>query len=165
MVLYQTIHITAILLTGLVAGLFYSYACSVTGALGKLSDREYIKAFQSINNAIQNGWFFASFMGSLFILPVAAWLSYNSGGAGAAFWLLLSATVLYAIAVFGVTMLGNVPLNNMLERFNIHTASSQELLSLRERFEVPWNRLNLIRTVGAIVSFLLPVVSSILSLK
>ena len=158
MAFYQLVQIAVVLLTGLVAGLFYSYACSVTGALAKLPDKEYIVTFQSINTAILNGWFFASFMGSLIFLPLATWLSYRTDGE-VAFGLLLSATVLYAIGVFGVTLFGNVPLNNMIARFDVDTATPKDILSLRERFETPWNNLNLIRTVAAILSFLLAVLS------
>ena len=158
MVFYQLIQIIAVLLTGLAAGLFYSYACSVTGGLGKLSDREYVMAFQSINRAILNPWFFASFMGSLIALPLATWLSYHAD-VNFSFWLLLSATVIYVVGLFGVTMVGNVPLNNMVDRFNINTASPQELFSLREKFEASWNKLNLIRTIAAVLSFLLTILS------
>lgn len=158
MVFYQLVQITAVLLTGLIAGLFYSYACSITGALAKLPDREYIAAFQSINTAILNGWFFAGFMGSLIFLPLATWLAYRTG-VQFSFGLLLAATVLYAIGVFGVTMLGNVPLNNMMARFDVDTATPRDILSLRERFETPWNNLNLVRTVAAVLSFLLAVLS------
>ncbi|CAL1517676.1 hypothetical protein MMC2321_01412 [Chitinophaga sp. MM2321] len=163
MIFYQLVQIIAVLLTGLAAGLFYSYACSVTGGLGKLSDREYLLAFQSIDNAILNAWFFTSFMGSLVVLPLATWLSYHVGG-NFSFWLLLAATTIYAIGVFGVTIAGNVPLNNMLKDFDVSTASPQELFSLRERFEAPWNKLNLIRTIAAIFSFLL-VILSLLKIK
>jgi Predicted integral membrane protein len=158
MAFYQLVQIVAVLLTGLVAGLFYSYACSVTGALAKLPDREYILTFQSINTAILNGWFFASFMGTLVFLPLATWFSYRSGGQFP-FWMLLSASVLYAIGVFGVTMFGNVPLNNMMARFDLNTATSQDIFSLRQRFEATWNNLNLIRTVAAVLSFLLAVLA------
>jgi len=158
MVFYQLIQIIAVLLTGLAAGLFYSYACSVTGGLGKLSDREYVMAFQSINRAILNPWFFASFMGSLIALPLATWPSYHAD-VNFSFWLLLSATVIYVVGLFGVTMVGNVPLNNMVDRFNINTASPQELFSLREKFEASWNKLNLIRTIAAVLSFLLTILS------
>lgn len=152
------VQIVAVLLTGLVAGLFYSYACSVTGALAKLPDREYVTTFQSINTAILNGWFFASFMGAVIFLPLATWLTFRSD-MQFSFWLLLSATALYAIGVFGVTMFGNVPLNNMIARFDLNTATPEDILSLRERFETPWNNLNLIRTVAAVLSFLLAVLS------
>ena len=158
MAFYQLVQVITVLLTGLVAGLFYSYACSVTGALAKLPDREYIMTFQSINTAVLNGWFFASFMGSLIFLPLATWLSYRSGFEPS-FWLLLSAAALYAIGVFGVTMFGNVPLNNMIARFDLNTATAEDILSLRERFETPWNILNVIRTVAAVLSFLLAVLS------
>jgi len=158
MAVYLFIQIIAVLLTGLMAGLFYSYACSVTGALAKLPDREYVMTFQSINTAILNGWFFAGFMGSLIFLPLATLLSYR-WGIQFSFWLLLLATVLYAIGVFGVTIFGNVPLNNMIARFNLNAATPENILSLRERFEAPWNKLNLIRTVAAALSFLLAVLS------
>lgn len=58
----QLIQIIAVVLTGLVAGLLYGYACSVTGGLGRLPDADYLSAFQSINKAIQNPWFFISFI-------------------------------------------------------------------------------------------------------
>src|SRR3546814_1581839 len=98
MTFYPFVQIIAVSLTGLTTGLFYSYACSVTGALAKLPDREYIMTFQSINTAILNGWFFASFMGTLIFLPLATWLSYHCGIPFSS-WLLLSATALYAIGV------------------------------------------------------------------
>jgi uncharacterized membrane protein len=55
-----------ILLSGLVAGLLYAYSCSVNSGLKNLPDAAYLKAMQSINIAIQNPLFFASFLG----LPV-----------------------------------------------------------------------------------------------
>ncbi len=158
MTFYQLIQLISIVLTGLAAGLFYSYACSVTSALGKLPDRAYVMTFQSINTAILNAWFFTSFMGSLIALPLAAWLSYRAD-AHFSFWLLLSATAMYGVGVFGVTIFGNVPLNNMIARFNIDTATAADISSLRGRFEAPWNKLNLIRTIAAVSSFLLATLS------
>ncbi len=49
-------------LTGLSAGLFYAYACSVNSGLGRLPDREYLAAMQSINREILNPVFFAGFL-------------------------------------------------------------------------------------------------------
>lgn len=155
---YQVGHLIAVLLTGLVAGLFYSYACSVTGGLGKLSDKEYLAAFQAINKAILNPWFFASFMGCLLVLPLTSWLSYSAGG-NTPFYFQLSATLVYFIGVFGVTIFANVPLNNAVGNFNIGTASVKEIFAQRELFEAPWNKYNMIRTVAAILSFLLAILS------
>lgn len=158
MIFHQLVQIIAVLLTGLAAGLFYSYACSVTGGLGKLSDREYLWAFQSIDNVILNAWFFTSFMGTLVVLPLVTWWSYHMGDSFS-FWLLLGATIVYVIGVFGVTIVGNVPLNNMLKDFDVNSATPQALFAMRERFESPWNKLNLIRTIAAILSFLLAILS------
>ena len=42
--------------TGLVAGLFFAYACSGMPGLGATDDRTLIGAMQSINRKILNGW-------------------------------------------------------------------------------------------------------------
>jgi uncharacterized membrane protein len=151
-------QIAAILLTGLIAGLFYSYDCSVIKGLGNLSDAEYLSAFQSINRAILNPYFFISFMGSLLVLPIAAWLNYKEGGTTSCY-LLIAATFVYVIGTFGVTILGNVPLNNFVDRFDITTSSPADIKALRQKFETSWNMLNHIRTYANILSFLLTILS------
>lgn len=150
------VQITAILLTGLLAGLFYGYDCSVVKGLGQLQNDAYLHAFQSINKAIQNPWFFISFMGSLLILPVASWLSYKQG---ATFYLLLSASILYFIGVFGVTIGCNIPLNEQLANFQISTATESEISAMRKAFEHSWNTWHRIRTIAAIGVFLLTILS------
>lgn len=72
MLSFQNIIIfLTILFSGLVAGLFYAYSCSVNPGLKALSDVEYLIAMQSINRAIQNPYFFCSFMGLLLCFPYA----------------------------------------------------------------------------------------------
>ena len=145
--LAQLVQITAILLTGLLAGLFYGYDCSVIQGLGQLENNAYLAAFQSINKVIQNPWFFISFMGSLLVLPLASWLSYKQG---AAFYLLLSASILYFIGVFGVTIGCNIPLNEQLANFQISTATESEISAMRKTFGHSWNTYHKIRTIAAI---------------
>ena len=79
----------ATFLTGLIAGLFYSYSCSVNLGLSKLSDIEYLKAMKSINKEILNPWFFLSFVGSLVVIPLSTWLYYQNNGTDTSFFLLL----------------------------------------------------------------------------
>jgi uncharacterized membrane protein len=158
MITFNIIHIAAVLLTGLAAGLFYGYDCSVIKGLGNLPDKEYLSAFQSINKAILNPYFFISFMGSLIVLVIATWLSYKQAPP-MVFYLLLAATILYAAGVFGVTMFGNVPLNNSVEQFDIANASADAIRAMRLRFENSWNMLHHIRTYAAILAFLLAIVS------
>ena len=148
----------AAFLTALITGLFYAYSCSVNLGLGRLSDAEYLKAMQNINREILNPWFFMSFMGTLGVLPVATWLQYKAGHTES-FYYLLAASVLYLVGTFGVTVLGNVPLNEALDKFDIDAASVSEIKSQRIRFETPWNRLNRVRTIASILSLLLVLVS------
>ncbi|KIO77808.1 hypothetical protein TH53_07795 [Pedobacter lusitanus] len=152
-------QITAILLTGLIAGLLYGYDCSVIRGLGALQNKNFLTAFQSINKEILNPYFFISFMGTLLLLPLATWLNYHSGGLSNTFYFLLAATLIYAIAVFGVTIFGNVPLNNTLSQFDIEKASPAELMSMRHHFEASWNALHHIRTYAAILAFLAAILS------
>lgn len=158
MATYTIIQIIAVTLVGLAAGLFYSYSCSVVNGLGNLGDKEYLLGFQSINRAIINPVFLLSFMGSLIILPIAAWMTYKNDTAPA-FYFLLAATIVYTVGVFGITMAGNVPLNNMLDQFDIGNASVETLRSMRDKFENKWNMLQHIRTVANIAAFALSIIS------
>ena len=153
--LFKIAFVVTAFLLALIAGLFYSYAVSVNPGLGRLSDSEYLRSMQSINRAILNPMFFASFMGSLIMLPLSTWMSYRTGGYDLTFYLVLIATVLYVVGVFGVTIFGNVPLNEALDRFDIQKATADEIKSRRMMFEIPWNRLNLIRTLANLLSLII----------
>ena len=159
----MTTHPTILLIcatvtTALIAGLLYGYACSVNPGLGRLSDAAYLTAMQSINKAILNPIFFISFMGTLVLLPMTTLMQYSQP-VTARFWALLAATIIYLIGVFGVTAMGNIPLNNTLESFSIQAASAEELAAFRARFEIPWNNWHTIRTVASVVALLLVIVA------
>ncbi len=148
--------ITAVL-TALIGGLFYAYSCSVVLGLGKLSDAEYLKAMQYINREILNPVFFLSFMGTAILLPVSAFLFRGQP----AFIFLLLASAAYLVGVFGVTVAGNVPMNDMLDRFDISGATSDAIKQMRDNFESRWNFLNNIRTVFSVISIILTVCACI----
>lgn len=145
-------------LTALIAGLFYAYSCSVVLGLGKLSDVEYLKSMQSINREILNPVFFISFMGTAFLLPISTFI-YR--GQNPVFLLLLLATLAYLIGVFGVTVVGNVPLNDQLDQFDIANSTSQVLKEMRDKFENRWNFFNNIRTFFSVISIVLTVCACI----
>jgi uncharacterized membrane protein len=147
-------------LTGLMAGLFFAWSCSVTLGLAHVPDTAYLTAMQAMNRAIQNPAFFICFLGAAIFLPICTYQQYHHQ-AHTRFWLLLAATALYLIGIIGVTFIGNVPLNQTLDKFNIHVASSQQMAAQRAQFESLWNRLNNIRTVMSTLSFILVVVACI----
>lgn len=145
-------------LTALIAGLFYAYSCSVVLGLGKLNDTEYLKAMQSINREILNPFFFMSFMGTAVLLPVSAFLMR---GQQPAFIFLLLAALAYLIGVFGVTIAGNVPMNDTLDKFDISNSTREAIKQMRESFENRWNFFNNIRTVFSVISITLVVCACI----
>lgn len=152
--------VTAVM-TALISGLFYAWSCSVVPGLARVSDSTYLEAMQQINRAILNPVFFLSFIGTALLLPLSTWLHYGPE-LNARFWLLLLASVVYLAGTFGVTMFGNVPLNDALDAFNLSSASVQELAAQRARFEGPWNNLNIIRTIagaGALILIILACLS------
>lgn len=144
--------------TALVTGLLYAYSCSINPGLGQLPDKEYLLAMQSINKAILNPLFFASFMGTLLLMPCSAWLLYKQPGSHGAI-ILVCAWLLYTCGVFGVTMAANVPLNEALAVFDIHGAGAQDIAQQRSLFEQPWNKWHTIRTVASIISLVIILVA------
>lgn len=145
-------------LTALIAGLFYAYSCSVVLGLGKLSDAEYLKAMQNINREILNPVFFMSFMGTAILLPVS---TFFLQGEQPVFIFLLLATLAYLIGVFGVTVVGNVPMNDQLDQFDIPGSTAEAIKQMRDNFENRWNFLNNIRTVFSVISITLVVCACI----
>jgi len=75
------------------------------------------------------------------------------------FWMLFAAGMLYVAGVVVITILGNVPLNEILDKTDLQVATPKQLKELRNLFEVKWSRLHLIRTVTSALSFLLLILS------
>lgn len=146
------------LTTALIAGLLYAYSCSVNAGLGQLSDANYILAMQSINRAIQNPLFLMSFMGTLILLPISTYLHYGQPQLNR-FYFLLFATIIYAIGVIGVTAFGNVPLNNILDKFNVASNNADLIAFERAKFENSWNQWHLIRTIAAVITLILVILA------
>jgi uncharacterized membrane protein len=156
----EIILLCTALTTALIAGLFYAYSCSVNPGLGQLPAEEFIPAMQSINKAIQNPLFFLSFIGTAILLPVCTYVHYHTP-LSLKFYLLLAAAILYLAGVMGVTIFGNIPLNDALDKFNMANADAAEILRQKMTFTKQWNRLHAIRTVISFLSLLLVLIACI----
>ena len=75
------------------------------------------------------------------------------------FWLFISVFIIYWVGVFGVTIFGNILLNEILDKTSLETFSMEELKSLRTSIELKWNNLNLLRTISSLLTFILLVFS------
>lgn len=145
----RLVLLLATVLAGLSAGFFYTYEASVTLGLAEVSDVGYIETFQAINETIRNPAFGLMFFGAIPVLALAAVLNWGSANRPARL-LLIGGLALYLIGL-AITATGNVPLNEELaELTNVTTAGAGEA---RAAFEDSWNRLNLIRTVAFVGSF------------
>lgn len=148
----------SIITTALSAGLFYGWVVSVIPGTKKISDQAYLQAMQSINREILNPGFFSIFFGAALLLVIATFFQYKFS-VDTTFYLLLSAMLIYIIGTIGVTMFGNVPLNNYVEALDLTAFTAVDFKEARDVYEAKWNQLNLVRTVAAVISFSLLVFS------
>lgn len=154
--------LAAVLLTGLSAGLFYAWSVSVIPGTKRIPDHMYLETMQAINRAILNPAFFLIFFGSLILLVLSTIQQYQTGPT---FWFLLVATLSYLFGTFGVTSMGNVPLNDSLDVLRLSELSMDAMAQFRQEYELKWNRLHLIRTVFSVLAFLISLIGIFTHLK
>ena len=132
----------ATVVTGLVAGVYYAFACSVMLGLGASGDRTFIEAMQNINKKIENPVFFLAFFGAL-VLPAWALRTFRHDRR-LRVWI-AAGLALYAIGLL-TTMAANVPLNNQLAAAGV-PAKIADPAAVRARFEDTWNIWNIARAL------------------
>lgn len=142
----------ALLLMGGIAGVFYAYSVSVMPALDAVDADTAVRTMRSINRAILNRAFFASFLGAPLASVATGALMFLAGEAASALLSLLAA-VTYTLGAFVPTAAINVPLNQALD------ASTGDPALVWSRFHRPWTRSNTVRAVASAVALLLLVLA------
>ena len=156
---YETIILAlAILLTGLMAGIFFTWSNAVKPGIGKLGDIEYLRALQSMNRVILNNAFKIIFLGAIIAVALVPIFYFNLYPRNI-FWLFVFTLIIYWIGVFGVTVSGNIPLNEILDKTNLESITLEEIKTLRKSIELKWNNYNLIRCISSGITFILLIVS------
>jgi uncharacterized membrane protein len=132
----------------LVAGIFYAFSTFVMQALGRLAPREGIAAMQSINIVVINPLFFLAFFGTgaLCVATIAASLLAETGVSLAP---VLIGGLLYIVGCIGVTIAGNVPLNERLARVSPDDAEAECLWDL---YLSRWTLWNHVRTAASLAA-------------
>jgi uncharacterized membrane protein len=139
------------LLTALHAGLLYDFSVDIVPALRSIKGSAHISMMQAINTKIENPVFFLSFFGPIVLLPLATALHWGKPQ----FPWLLAASVIQIFGCEGVTVAGNIPLNNKLARIDASNLSEVEADRIRKQFQgpaTPWMRFHTIRTLAAIAA-------------
>ena len=140
----------AVVTIGLLAGLFYCFACAVVPGLHASSDRTVVEAMQNINVKIENPVFFATFLGGPALAVWAYVAERRRGRPAVARWVL--AGVVLAAACLMVTFAFNIPLNDQLEQAGDPTTIA-DIAKVRDDFETPWVIWNIVRTVAVAGAF------------
>lgn len=134
-------------LTGLSAGVYYTFNVAVVPSLLHVTGKQHIAMMQAINKKIENPVFFLSFFGPTLLLPLAAALHWGESE----FPYLVAASLLHIVGCDGVTAAGNIPLNKELDKVDVSQLSEAEADKIRTEFQGPgsrWMRLHLIRTLS-----------------
>lgn len=144
----NSLKLVALLGTGLVAGVFFAFSCSVMAALAQLPAAQGIAAMQKMNVVIVRSPFLGIFLATAvacLVLSIASFLPTVRPKAG----FVLAGCLLYLVGAFGITVAGNVPLNDALANVSANTS---EAVKLWEHYLDRWVMLNHLRTVTTLAS-------------
>lgn len=139
---------------GLMGGLFFAFSVFIMDALNRLPPAQGIAAMQSINIAVINPLFMGVFLGTALlcaILAIAALLTLQDPGAMA----VLAGCALYLIGGLAVTILFNVPLNNVLAAADPVSAEGAGLWSHYVSRWTAWNHVRTLACLAAAAAFII----------
>jgi len=132
--------VAALVAAGLIAGLFYAYACSVMPGLARGDDKTFVEAMRGINVAIINPVFMLTFLGAPLLAGVAVFVN-----PGPRPWVIAGFVCLVAMLL--ITGALNIPLNNALEN------GGDDFAAVRAKFETAWVRWNVLRALVSTAGF------------
>lgn len=143
--------LVAALGSALVGGIFFAFSNFVMPALGRAPSPAGIQAMQSINVVVLNRGFLALFAGTALLFLVLAILGLLQWSSAHGPYL-LGAAAAYLAGTWGVTIAGNVPLNDRLARQVPGEAEAERQWA---HYLERWTRLNTQRTGAAVLAAVL----------
>jgi len=144
--IYTGVVVAAIVGAGLITGLFFAFSNFVLRALSDLPVDKAMFAMQRINVKIINLMFMLFFLGTTVLCCIIVFTLVQSSSVFDNLYLLVGALG-YLIGPFGITMLFNVPLNNLLARTDASSADK-----IWPMYKIKWQWWNHIRTYIGMVS-------------
>ena len=132
----------------LVAGVFQSFSDFVMRGLVLAEPMGGAQSMQMINRTVMRSVFIVLLLGLAPMMLSFGLLTYSVLEEGARFWV-LAGTGVYIASVFFVTMLGNVPMNNRLDRM---VPSEPSTARYWDHYGRVWTRWNHLRTIGSLVA-------------
>ncbi|MBI1185889.1 MAG: DUF1772 domain-containing protein [Alphaproteobacteria bacterium] len=134
--------------SALVAGVFQSFSDFVMSGLVRARPAGGIEVMQHINRTVFRSVFLFTFLA---LAPVSIAAAVYAGFAieGAAQRFVIAAAIIYIITAFLVTVAGNVPMNNRLDRLD---AASAEGAAYWRIYGRTWTRWNHVRMIGSLAT-------------
>lgn len=143
----------------LVAGVFQSFSDFVMRALIAAAPSAGMESMQMINRTVFRSVFLVMLLGlAPASLAFAAYALLYPIGAGAS-WIIAGAAI-YVAGVFLVTMLGNVPMNNRLDRMETGSAGAADYWQIYGSRWTQWNHVRTLGSLAAAICFLVAAVAA-----
>ena len=150
----EALTFVASILAALSGGIFYAFSSFVMGALARLERAEGIRAMQSINVVVINPAFFVVFFGAGVAALAAVTGSFVGGDPSGRVAIVIGAAA-YVLGCIGVTVVGNVPLNDRLAAIDADGPDAASVWSTYlERWTI-WNHVRTFFCVVAAVAFVI----------
>ena len=136
--------------SGMIGGVFFAFSTFVMKALARLPAAQGMAAMQAINVVVINPIFLGVLMGTVLfgIVPLMWW---ERSGAG---WIAAGA-VFYVVGTFLVTVVFNVPLNNMLAAMMPTDPRAERLWATYQKRWTMWNHVRTAASLAAMAAFIL----------
>lgn len=149
----------SILLSGAIFGFFYAWVCSTMWGLDNVDPRVAIAAMQAMNASVRNAVFAPAFFGTPVVLALtsfALWFArYKIPSL-----LMLSGAGVYLIFGLLLTMMVNVPMNEMLAQVDVPVSIAEAQIIWGD-YSARWQLWNQMRTVTSGLALILAVMSLI----
>ena len=152
MTIVENIRLPLILLatigSSLTGGIFFAFSTFVMQALAKQPTAQGIATMQAINITVINPWFMVAFFAPAvagILLSISQLFQWQPSIA----IYLITGSLLYLIGTIGVTVVGNIPLNDALA---IVAPDSNEGTNLWSRYLTDWTFWNHVRTIAALLA-------------
>lgn len=143
--------------SAVVAGVFSAFSEFIMSALLKTEPASGIDAMQQINRDVIKTQFVAGILSIAVFSTLFAIYSLTIFE-GAALTALVLAPLVYVPSVFLMTIIGNVPMNNKLDRID-HTSTEASAYWLK--YGRNWTRLNHVRSLGSVLTAGLYIIAAI----
>lgn len=143
--------------SAVIGGVFSAFSEFIMAGLLRASPAGGIDAMQQINRTVIKTQFVA---GLILIAPLSiAFAIYAQIGLdGVARTAILVASLVYVPSVFLMTIMGNVPMNNKLDRLDPNTVEAETYWI---RYGRVWTRLNHFRSLGSVLTAILYLAASV----